>query len=85
MAKGGVCVHFEGIEQVIIDAIGQCTGVIGCVAWLRSPRIMRALAKVPCNIAITNDVNLPQRQYKSLKPREKSTRRYASWGWLGVE
>lgn len=68
---GGTSVHFEGIEQVIIDAIGQCTGIVGCVAWLRSPRIMRALAKVPCNIAITNDVNLPLRQYKTLKPMNK--------------
>lgn len=57
---------------MIISAIKECTGVVGCVAWLRSPRILRALSEVPCNIAITNDVNLPRRQYKTLKPRDKN-------------
>ena len=33
---------------------------------------MRALAKVPCNIAITNDVNLPRRQYKTLTRRDEN-------------
>lgn len=56
---------------MVIRAINECTGVVGCVAWLRSPRILRALAEVPCNIAITNDVNLPRRQYKTLTPRDQ--------------
>ena len=46
--------------------IGECTQVVGCVAWLRSKAILRALERVPCSIAITNDTGLPD--YSSLTP-----------------
>lgn len=71
-SHNGVSVYFHDIENVLIRSISECTSVVGCVAWLRSPRLLRALSKVPCNIAITNDVNLPRRQYKTLTARDKN-------------
>jgi len=50
----------------VAEAIGECTQVVGCVAWLRSKPILRALERVPCSIAITNDVKLPD--YSALTP-----------------
>ena len=81
ISHNGISVHFRDIEDEIVRAISQCTGVVGCVAWLRSPRILRALSNVPCNIAITNDVNLPRRQYKTLTARDT---KYAAVGKVGL-
>ena len=49
-------------------AIGRCSAVVGCVAWLRSPAILKALSQVRCTIAITNDTNLPGDAYAGLTP-----------------
>ena len=64
--SGRCSVRFHDIESFIVDSIRECTQVVGCVAWLRSRGIMRALSNVPCTIVITNDTKLPD--YSSLTP-----------------
>ena len=64
-----VSAHFNHkCEDVVVASIGRCTAVVGCVAWLRSPKILKALERVPCTLAITNDVNLPAQAYSKLQP-----------------
>lgn len=41
---GGVRVYFRDLESHLIRHIGDADVVVGCVAWLTSPPILRALA-----------------------------------------
>ena len=58
--------QFDDCEDAVLQAIADSDQVVGCVAWLRSKRILRALQDKPCNIAITGDTKLPP--YKQLRP-----------------
>ena len=63
---GTVSVQFDNIEDYLIACIRNSTEVVGCVAWLRSPKILKALEHKKCNIAITSDTKLPR--YSKIQP-----------------
>lgn len=50
--NGSVKVHFRDLEQRIVDHIRHAQVVVGCVAWLTSDVILRALACVPKGVSI---------------------------------
>lgn len=41
----GVSVHFRDIEDHIIDYISKADAIVGCVAWMTSRPILKALSK----------------------------------------
>ena len=63
---GEVYVRFDNIEEYIVSCIRESDQVVGCVAWLRSPAVIKALSAKRCNIAVTNDCRLPS--YSAMRP-----------------
>jgi hypothetical protein len=51
-ADGSVAVHFRDLERHLIGHIRHARMVVGCVAWLTSDTILRALAGVPGGVSI---------------------------------
>jgi hypothetical protein len=49
---GGVTVHFRNLEEHLLGHIRRSQIVVGCVAWLTSDTILRALASVPIGVSI---------------------------------
>lgn len=47
----GVDVYFRDLADRLVEHIQQADMVLGCVAWLTHPKILKALAKVPCGVS----------------------------------
>ena len=50
--NGSVVVYFDNLADRLIEHIRQSKIVVGCVAWLTSADILRALADVPDGVSI---------------------------------
>jgi hypothetical protein len=49
---GSVTVYFRDLEQQLIRRIAGAEAVVGCIAWLTSESILRALAVLPAGASI---------------------------------
>lgn len=54
-SASGVTVYFDNIEDAICNFIRESEEVVGCVAWLKSRRIISALQGCPCTLVVTSD------------------------------
>ena len=55
ISSGKVEAYFKNLEDVLIDKIKQSKVVVGCVAWLTNPRILKAMQSVPCSIIVQKE------------------------------
>lgn len=51
-SDGSVTVHFRDIEKHLLNHIHKANMVVGCVAWMTSASILRALSHVPNGVSI---------------------------------
>jgi hypothetical protein len=54
-SSGTMEVYFEDIEDVIISKINKYSVIFGCVAWLTSEKILKALANKRCLIIVQEE------------------------------
>ncbi len=66
----------EDIVNTILHALrfNRTSKVVGCVAWLSHPLILKQLAKKPCSIVVTRDKSNAKKHvremYRKLKPAD---------------
>ena len=51
-SNGVVAVHFKNLETALVKYIQGAQAVVGCVAWLTSEPVLKALSKVSGGVAI---------------------------------
>ena len=70
-----VTVHFTDIERALCEFIDESEEVVGCVAWLKSRPILRALQNRPCTLLVTSDrVHRSARAALNALPHRTGTR-----------
>lgn len=55
VASGSVIAHFEDIEGRLVEFIHESTAIVGCVAWLTSVPVLRALQGRPVNLIVQKE------------------------------
>jgi hypothetical protein len=51
-SDGSVTVHFRDLEQHFLAHIQNAKMVVGCIAWMTSESILRALSQVPDGVSM---------------------------------
>ena len=68
-------VHFRNLEETLIQEINKADIVVGCIAWITSPKILEALAsKTVCLIVDRKTPRMNQQikdLYQKIKERPK--------------
>ena len=55
IVSGPVIVHFEDIEDRLVEFILDSSAILGCVAWLTSEPVLRALQGRPVNLIVQKE------------------------------
>lgn len=79
-AVGVTVVHFGDVTAACEQFIRQSDQIVGAVAWVRSPRLIRALAERPVALIVNKEFALRQQHSKerlALRPLRGGVRRYS--------
>ena len=55
ITKGNISCVFKNLEDRLIKEIRKCDAVVGCVAWLTNPKILKELRNKPCSFIVQKE------------------------------
>lgn len=67
-STGDVTVHFGDIASQVEAFISESDAIVGCVAWVRSPRQVEALSQRPVALVVNKEFSLRQDGHAERKP-----------------